>query len=70
MQIFKALAHDDLCDSTGRAIQNSYTEVHNYNDVAKTRMQNFIYILIIKGQSDTHKTVYQILLELQNFDLI
>ena len=45
-------------------------ELHNYNDMAKTWMQNFIYILLIKGQSGAHKTVNQILQELKNTDLI
>jgi len=47
-----------------------FIEVHNYNDMAKTWMQNFIYILMIKSQSGAHKTINQILPEFLNFDLI
>jgi len=44
--------------------------MHNDNDLAKMWMQNFIYILRIKGQSGVHKTANQILQEFPNFDLI
>ena len=34
-----------------------FIEVHNYNAIYRTWMQNFIHILMTKGQSCAHKTV-------------
>jgi len=62
VRFFETYVYDNLFCFYEKSFQ-IFIETHNYNDMAKRWMQNFIYILMIKSQSGAHKTVNQILQE-------